>query len=174
LPNGRGILDRERRAAGEETPDRPVEVGTAGGGTSLYDREPVGREDERRDLAAQLLGRAQLRPVQLRPLSVLELERHLDRSRTAAEVALERDPRPGGAQPDELLVGARSGGEALRPHVQRLEQVRLAGPVRTGHEHESGLEHELEPLVAAEVAERDVADDQARLSYPASLIGMIR
>jgi hypothetical protein len=58
--------------------------------------------------------------------------------------------------------------------VQRLEQVRLPGSVRPGHEHEPPFEGQVEPLVAAEVAKIDVPDDQARSSYPASLIGMIR
>jgi hypothetical protein len=45
--------------------------------------------------------------------------------------------------------------------VQRLEQVRLAGSVRAGDEDEARLQRELEPLVAAEVAQRDAPDDQA-------------
>jgi hypothetical protein len=47
--------------------------------------------------------------------------------------------------------------------VQRLEQVRLSRPVRARDEDEPGLQLELEPFVAAEVAERDVPDDQAPL-----------
>jgi hypothetical protein len=58
--------------------------------------------------------------------------------------------------------------------VQRFEEVRLAGAVRAGDEDEAGLQRELEPFVRAEVAERDVPDDQALPVYPASLIGMIR
>jgi hypothetical protein len=36
--------------------------------------------------------------------------------------------------------------------VERLEQVRLARPVRPGHEHEPRLQPELEPRVGTEVA----------------------
>jgi hypothetical protein len=53
--------------------------------------------------------------------------------------------------------------------MERLEQVRLADTVRARHEHEAGIERELEALVRAEVGECDLVDDQ-----PASRIGMIR
>jgi hypothetical protein len=102
------------------------------------------------------------------------LQRHLELDRTAGPVARERDPGSGGAEPDELLVGPRPGREALGADVERLEQVRLAGPVRARDEDDPGLQCELEPFVGAEVAEGDRSDDQARFSYPASLIGMIR
>jgi hypothetical protein len=45
--------------------------------------------------------------------------------------------------------------------VQRLEQVRLADPVRPDREDETRTQVEIEPLVRPEVAERDVLDDQA-------------
>jgi hypothetical protein len=45
--------------------------------------------------------------------------------------------------------------------MQGLEQIRLAGAVRAGDEHEARLEGELEPFVRSEVAEKDLADDQA-------------
>jgi hypothetical protein len=69
---------------------------------------------------------------------------------------------PGGAlaEPDELRVGARPWREPLRPDVQRLEQVRLARAVRAHDEHEAGTELQLEPRVRADVAERDLRDDQ--------------
>jgi hypothetical protein len=44
--------------------------------------------------------------------------------------------------------------------VQRLEQVRLAGPVRAGDEDEPGPQLELEPGVRAKVAQRNRLDDQ--------------
>jgi hypothetical protein len=37
--------------------------------------------------------------------------------------------------------------------VDGLEEVRLAGAVRSGDEHEPGLERELDPFVGADVAE---------------------
>jgi hypothetical protein len=53
--------------------------------------------------------------------------------------------------------------------VQRLEQVRLPGPVLADREHEPGREPQLERGVGAVVAERERADDQ-----PARRIGMIK
>ncbi|MDQ3994291.1 MAG: hypothetical protein M3265_05810, partial [Actinomycetota bacterium] len=55
------------------------------------------------------------------------------------------------------------------PDVQGLEEIRLPDAVRAGHEDEPGLEDELERCIGAEIAERDVVDDQ-----PARRIGMIR
>jgi hypothetical protein len=59
----------------------------------------------------------------------------------------------------------------LRAEVQRLEQVGLAGAVRTDDENESRLEIEIETRVRADVAQRDRLDDQIsrlrrRLSVP--------
>ena len=65
-----------------------------------------------------------------------------------------------GAEADQLRVGTCARREALRPDVERLEQVRLAGPVRTDHEHEPGLQLELEPSIRAEISQRDLVDDQ--------------
>src|SRR5215218_8980479 len=53
--------------------------------------------------------------------------------------------------------------------MERFEQVRLAGAVRPGHEHDAGGERELELGVRAKAPKRGSPDDQ-----PASLIGMIR
>ena len=73
------------------------------------------------------------------------------------------------AEPDQPRLRARPRREALRPDVQRLEQVRLPGAVRPDHQHEPRLEREVERGVRAKAPERDPRDDQ-----PASLIGMIR
>src|SRR5207237_1442093 len=73
------------------------------------------------------------------------------------------------AEAHDLRVRARARREALRPHVHGLEQVRLAGAVRPGHEHETRLQRNLEACVRADVAQRNAFDDQ-----PASLIGMIK
>jgi hypothetical protein len=48
--------------------------------------------------------------------------------------------------------------------VQRLEQVRLPGPVRPHDEHEPGLEAEIEPRVRPDVPERDRGNDQSTIS----------
>jgi hypothetical protein len=45
--------------------------------------------------------------------------------------------------------------------VERLEQIRLSGPVRADGEHEPRFETELEVRVRAELAERERLDDQA-------------
>ena len=60
--------------------------------------------------------------------------------------------------------------------MERLEQVRLAGPVRARDEHDPRLEGELEAWVRAEVAERDLADDKTAGIWrqSGSRIGMIR
>ena len=58
-----------------------------------------------------------------------------------------------GAAPDELRVLPRPEREPLRRQVDGLEEVRLAGAVRAGDEHEPGLERELEAFVRADVAE---------------------
>src|SRR5205814_7289132 len=61
---------------------------------------------------------------------------------------------------DQARVIARSRREPLRADMQRLEQVRLAGPVWADHEHEPGLQLELEPSIRAEISQRDLVDDQ--------------
>jgi hypothetical protein len=101
-------------------------------------------------------------------------KRDLELQPAATVVAGKRDAGSLGAEPDELLVGARAGREPLCTDVERLEEVRLPGSVRPRDQDEPRLQCELEPFVAAEVSERDLADDQALLLYPASLIGMIR
>ena len=53
--------------------------------------------------------------------------------------------------------------------MKGLEEIRLPDPVRARHEHEAGLEGEIERRIGTEVAEGGGFDDQ-----PASLIGMIR
>jgi hypothetical protein len=44
--------------------------------------------------------------------------------------------------------------------MQRFEQVRLAGAVRTNDEDQPRLEVEIEPSIRADVAQRDRLDDQ--------------
>src|SRR4029078_9251717 len=94
------------------------------------------------------------------------LQRHLELERATVAIAGECDASAVGAEPYELLVGTRPRREALRADVERLEQVRLARPVRARDEHEPRFERELEALVGTEVAERDVPDDQALVSLP--------
>jgi hypothetical protein len=129
---------------------------------TLDDDKPVRREDERGDLRPQLLGCAHGRSVQPRPLAFARLQRHLELDRGAPAAAAECDACGFLAEADHLRVGARARREALGADVQRLEQVRLAGPVPPHHEHEPRLEAEVQLLVGAEVPERDRADDQCR------------
>ena len=69
LPDRGRVLERQRRPARQQPAERAVEVRAARRGAALDDGEAVGREDERRDLGAELLGRAQRRAVQLRAAS---------------------------------------------------------------------------------------------------------
>src|SRR5205807_5499325 len=73
------------------------------------------------------------------------------------------------SEADQLRVLARPRREALRADVQRPEQVRLAGAVRTDEEDEPVRQPQLQPRIRAKVGERDRIDDQ-----PARRIGMIR
>ena len=84
-------------------------------------------------------------------------------------VTVQRNSRSLLAEPDESRVAARPRREALRPDVQRLEEVRLARAVRAHDEDEARREIEIEPRIGAEVSERRRPNDQ-----PASRIGMIR
>ena len=75
------------------------------------------------------------------------------------------------AEADELRIGPGARREALRADVKRLEQIRLPGAVRAGHEHQPGLQLDVEPSVRAEVPEGGRRDDQpaeAPLEVPPS------
>ena len=97
--------------------------------------------------------------VQLGPLRFPELERHLELDLHVSSCAAQRNPSCLLTKANKLGVGTRTRGEALRADVQRLEQVRLPRPVRTDHEHETGLETEVEPGVRPNVPEGDRVDD---------------
>ena len=178
----RGVSLRERRevvlrhagARRAEPAEHAVEVRAAGGRPALDDGQPVGREDERRDLASQRLGRRQPSRRSAAPPSPgpAAASREISTASRRACRRRRRAPRRL-AEADQLRVLARARREALRRDVQRLEQVRLADAVRPDDEHDAGRERELERRVRAVVAKRDVLDDQAR-AQPASLIGMIR
>jgi len=59
----------------------------------------------------------------------------------------------------------------LRPDMQRLEQVGLAGTVRPGDKHQTSLELQIELGIGAEVPERERSDYQAAqapLAVPSS------
>ena len=125
--------------AGDEPAERAVEVRAARGRRALDDAEAVGCEDERRRLAAQLLGRAQRRAVQLRALAGAGLERQLDLERHRARAS--RAPRSRAARSPKRISCASvrvRGEKPCVPDVQRLEQVRLADAVRADREHEAG------------------------------------
>ena len=164
-----GVVDRHVRAGRIEPAERAVDVRAAGGRPALDDDEAVGGEDERGELAPQLLGGAEHGAVEAGPLGLGRAEGDGDGHRHRPAAARQLDAAGGRALADQLHVGARAGREALRADVQRLEEVRLAGAVRPRDENEPRLERELEPGIRPEVAERDLGDDQ-----PASLIGMIR
>jgi len=83
------------------------------------------------------------------------LHDHRRLHRHGATLASHGHPRRVGAEADELRVGAGARGEPLRRNVQRLEQVRLAGAVRTDDENQAAAELELQRLVRPEVSERE-------------------
>jgi hypothetical protein len=49
----------------------------------------------------------------------------------------------------------------LRPDVQGLQEIRLAGAVRPDGEYEPSSQVELEALIGAKVGEPDAFDDQS-------------
>ena len=122
--------------------------------------DAVGRKDERRNLAAELLGGAQRSTVQLRPLPLAGPQRHLQLETRPAALAMQHDASGVLAEPEELCVRPRAWREPLRPDVQRLEQVRLAGAVRPDDQDEPRLEVEFEPRVRPDVAQGDRRNDQ--------------
>ena len=175
----RGVSLRERRevvlrhagARGEEPAEHAVEVRAARGRPALDDGQPVGGEDERRDLAAQRLGGREPGAVQARLLRLALAKRHA-RARAArrSRVAADHDAAGRLAEADQLRVLPRARREALRRDVQRLEQVRLADAVSPDDEHDPRREREVERRVRAVVAKGYAGwSDQ-----PARRIGMIR
>jgi hypothetical protein len=160
LPDRRAVLHGERRASRRKSAERTVDVRAAYRRAALDDGETVRREDERRQPRAQLLRGRERSPVQPRALRLpgSQAELHLDGS--AVPLAAKRDPAGVLAEAQHLRVRARPRREPLRPEVQRLEQVRLSGPVGPDGQHEARLEIEVEPRVRANVPERDRADDQ--------------
>ena len=169
LPHGARVVVPERRPGRKQAAECAIEVGAPGGGCPLHDRETVRREDERRELVPQPLGRSEVLPVQRDAARLTACENHVRLERSLAERALQRDSPGRGAEADHLCVAAGTRREALGADVKSLEQIRLPRAVRAVQEHHSRRQLELERGVRAEVAERDLADDQ-----PARRIGMIR
>ena len=112
---------------------------------------------------------AQALPVELDPPRIAAREHDVRRERVGTQAAGKPDACCIRIEPDQRSVAAGARGESLRTHVERLEQIRLAGAVRAVEKHDPGLQAQLERGVRTEVAKRDVADDQ-----PASRMGMIR
>ena len=128
----------------EEPSESAVEVRTPRSRAALDDGQPVGREHERRDLAAQRLGRREARAVQPRLLRLALTQRHRDRHGRRHPPSLDLHAARRLAEADQLRIVSRARREALRRDVQRLEQVRLAGTVTADDEHDAGVEPELE------------------------------
>src|SRR5579884_2408626 len=154
------VVRRKLGACGCEAGEDAVEVRTPRGRRTLDDAEPVGREDERDGLCAKLLRSAKTGPVQGRGLAGTGLEGDLDVDRHRTASAVDADSRAALAETNELRVAARPGRKALRAHVERLEEVRLADSVRTHGEHEAGTKLQREPLVRPERCEMNRLDDQ--------------
>src|SRR5207249_4438647 len=124
LADRRAVLGWEPGAGWREPAERPVEVGAPGGRPALHHGQAIGREHERRELRAQLLGRAEVRAVQ--PRALLRADEHLGLRRGGPASPVQRHTRRLLAEADQLRLVPRTRREALRAYVQRLEEVRLA------------------------------------------------
>src|SRR5262249_29474097 len=152
-----------------ETAEDTVEIRTPRSRWALDHAKPVGRENERRNKRSQLLRRPQRCPVQAGSLALSPPYRHLELEPHLATPACGRRTSALRAEAHNRRIGASAWRDPLGGEMDGLEQVRLAHAVRTHDEHESGLQHQLEPLVRAKVAERSGFDDQ-----PGRRIGMTR
>jgi hypothetical protein len=117
----------------------------------------------------QPLGGAQALAVELDPARLVPREDDVRLERSVPDRSTQRDATRFGAEANQLRVASGARREALGPDMKRLEEVRLPGAVRAIEEDDAWLESQLERGIRAEVAERDLADDQ-----PASRMGMIR
>src|SRR5439155_12011452 len=153
LCNRGRVFHRERSTRRGEASQSPIEIRTSNSRSTLHDRKAIGREHERCNFGAQLLCCAKRRTVHLRPLPFPELDRHFELHLRFTSSAAERDPPSLLAKADKLRVGTCTRREALRTDVQRLEQIRLTGSIRSDHEHQPWLEVEVEPRVRPDVPE---------------------
>jgi hypothetical protein len=144
LRHGCAVLGRHAGPGGKKPSECAVEVRPSRSRPSLDHDEAVGRENERRDLGAKLLGRAERSAVQPRLLRVAGPQGDLDLQLRARARTRQLDPRGLRAEPDELGVVATTRRKALRADVQRLEQVRLAGAVPADSEDEPRRQLQLE------------------------------
>ena len=117
LPDRGGVVQRDVGAGGVEPAERTVDVRPPRCGPTFHDDEPVGREDERRELAAQLLRRPQRRTVEARTFRLGRAEAHRDRRGNRAAAARQLDPR-GRRRPAGSAAG-RSAFEARSPGFPR-------------------------------------------------------
>src|SRR5262249_7845143 len=98
--------------------------------------------------------------VELRGLAGRRCE--LDAHVVAHVVAVDAERNEGAslAGANHARVGPRARRETLSAEMDRLEEVRLAGPVLARHEDDARPETPVERRVRAEVPERDVRDEQ--------------
>ena len=164
-----GVVGRKIRTRGIKPTEHPVEIRPPDQRAAFDHGEAVRRERECRETQAKFFSACKRCAVQANELR--RLRRNVDLGLEGGPTLRAGQLYPCGrlAETDEPRLCTRPGGEPLRSHVQRLEEVRLTDPVWPGHEHDPGNESELELWVGAKVSKRDVRDDQ-----PASLIGMIR
>jgi hypothetical protein len=73
-----GVLLRRRCPSRQQACECAIEVRTPRRRPAFHDRQPVGCEDERVELAPQQLGRRQPRAVHLGHLRLTQLQRHVD------------------------------------------------------------------------------------------------
>ena len=166
LAERRGVVRWQRRARRVRAGEHPVDVEPPHRRPCLDNSEPVGGEDERRRVAPQPFERLCRDAVHAHALSLPRLPADFDRSRAGVSVALDPRDEPVAAEAGKVRVIAGTWRDPLRRHVHRLEQVRLASPVRADGEHEPSWQIEVERGIRPEVLELQARDDQIAFPRP--------
>jgi hypothetical protein len=102
------------------------------------------------------------RPVARHPLCLAGGEADRKLVRPVVACARHGDPQRIGAEPDELGIVAGAKRAPGAAEVERLEEVRLAGRIRSVHDRQSGADVELGALIRAKVAKRKALDTHCR------------
>ena len=121
----------------------------------------------RKTLTSGRLGDVE-QPLDRRPVDAHRLRlpgREADRQLVQAVLALAREngASRAGAEAHHLALVAGAARAARAAEVQALEQVRLAGPVRAGHDRQPVADLDVGIAIAAEVAQ---AQAERPAAYP--------
>ena len=133
-------------------------------GQENADQWPRGRRTEVVDRAA----------VDLDPLGLTRLEADLDAVRSLVVARVRDNTGHGSAPAHQLTLVRRAWRPCRAAEVERLQEVRLAGPVRTGHHRQAVGELECAVLVVAKVTQLDTGEDHGRPAYTFRRIGITR